>query len=123
MKDKIKKLITKSKEIILDSALENGAIVAANSDKNYYPKTAKDYHYVWPRDAAYICVAGQLAGIKNIQEPFFAWLEDRPEDFKKESKLFAHYSPNGRIKTRQFQPDQAGTMLWAIHKFYQDKRL
>lgn len=120
MTTKIKNLITKSREIILDSVLENGAIIAANSDKNYYPKLAKDYHYVWPRDAACICVAAQLLGIKNIQEPFFAWLEDRPEDFKKEGKLFANYSPNGRIKVRQFQPDQAGTMLWAIHEFYKD---
>jgi GH15 family glucan-1,4-alpha-glucosidase len=120
MKDRVKKIINKSKEIILDSVLENGAIVAANSDKSYYPKRAKNYHYVWPRDSAYICVAAQLAGIRNIQEPFFAWLEDRPEDFKKEGKLFANYSPNGPIKVRQFQPDQAGTMLWVIHEFYKD---
>lgn len=120
MTNKIKKLIAKSKEIILDSVLENGAIVAANSDKSYYPKRAKDYHYVWPRDASYVCVAAQLVGIKNIQEPFFAWLEDRPEDFKKESKLFANYSPNGPIKVKDFQPDQAGTVLWAIYEFYKN---
>lgn len=120
MKEKIKKLIARSKEVILDVALENGAIVAANSDKSYYPKRARDYHYVWPRDAAYICMAAQLLGIKNIQEPFFNWLEDRPEDFKKEGKLFASYSPNGPIKVRQFQPDQAGTILWAIYEFYKD---
>lgn len=117
-KNKIKKLIAKSKEIILDCALENGAIVAANSDKSYYPKQAKDYHYVWPRDAAYICVASKFVGLNNIQEPFFEWLKERPEDFQKESKLFANYSVNGRIKARQFQPDQAGTVLWAIYEFY-----
>jgi len=121
MDQKIKKIIDKSKEIFSDVSLENGAIVAANSDKNYYPKGAKDYHYVWPRDAAYICVAAQMARINDIQEPFFTWLEDRPEDFKKEGKLFANYSANGRIKVRQFQPDQAGSMLWAIHEFYKDK--
>ena len=118
MENKIKKLIAKSKEIIRDSALENGAIIAANSDKHYYPRQAKDYHYVWPRDAAYICVAAQLAGITDIQEPFFAWLEERPERFKKEGKLFANYSTNGRVKIDQFQPDQAGSMLWAIYEFY-----
>lgn len=120
MKEKIKKLIKKSKEIILDSALENGAIVAANPDKSYYPKRAKDYHYVWPRDAGYICYAAQLLGIKTIQEPFFTWLEDRPEDFKKEGQIFANYSVNGPIRVRQFQPDQAGTMLWTIYEFYKD---
>lgn len=120
MKHSIKKLIAKSKEVILDGVLDNGAIVAANPDKGYYPKRAKDYHYIWPRDAAYICVAAQMLKIKNIQEPFFAWLEDRPEDFKKEGKLYASYSANGPIKVRQFQPDQAGTMLWAIYEFYKD---
>ncbi len=120
MKDKIKKLINKSREIILDSVLDNGAIVAANPTKNYYPKRAKDYHYVWPRDAAYICYAAQHIGIKKIQQPFFTWLEDRPEDFKKEGKLFANYSANGPIKIRQFQPDQAGTVLWMIHDFYKN---
>lgn len=120
MTTKTKNLITKSKEIILDSVLENGAIVAANPDKSYYPKRARDYHYVWPRDAAFICYAAQLLNIRNIQEPFFAWLEDRPEDFKKEGRLFANYSVNGPIKIRQFQPDQAGAMLWTIYEFYKN---
>jgi len=119
MTDKIKKLIAKSQDVILDSALDNGAIVAANSDKPYYPRKARDYHYVWPRDAAYICVAAKLLGRNEIQEPFFAWLEERPQDFKKEGKLFGNYSVNGPHKVKQFQPDQAGTMLWAIHSYYQ----
>jgi len=118
--EKIKKLLKKSKEIITDCALENGAIVAANSDKDYYPHQARDYHYVWPRDAAYICVAAQMVGITNIQEPFFQWLVDRPEDFKKEEKLFANYSANGRIRIKNFQPDQAGAVLWAMHEFYKE---
>lgn len=117
-KVKIQQLIKRSKEILRDSALENGAIVAANSDKEYYPHQAKDYHYVWPRDAAFICVAADIAGIHDIQEPFFRWLFERPEDFKKEGLLFANYSPNGRIRVRQFQPDQAGSMLWAIYEHY-----
>ncbi|MFA6215321.1 MAG: glycoside hydrolase family 15 protein [Patescibacteria group bacterium] len=120
MTEKIKKIIAKSKEVILDSVLENGAIVAANADKPYYPRQAKDYHYVWPRDAAYICYAAQLLGIKNIQKPFYAWLESRPQDFKKQGKLFANYAVNGPMKIKQFQPDQAGTVLWSIHEFYKD---
>jgi len=120
MTQKIKDLIAKSREILLDSSLSNGAIIAANSDMEYYPRQAKDYHYVWPRDAAYICVAAKLAGITNIQEPFFKWLEYRPQDFKKRGKLYANYSTNGRIRVRQYQPDQAGSMLWAIYDFYSE---
>lgn len=118
--EKIQKILQRSKEVILDSALENGAIIAANTDKHYYPREAKNYHYVWPRDAAYICVAAQEMGVVDIQEPFFEWLLERPEDFKKEGLLFANYSTNGRKEVHQFQPDQAGAMLWAIHEFYKD---
>jgi hypothetical protein len=35
-KQKIKELIKTSKEVIVDGSLENGAIVAANSDKAIY---------------------------------------------------------------------------------------
>ena len=117
---KIKKLIDKSIQIIKDASLENGAIVAANADKEYYPRQAKDYHYVWPRDASYICVAAQMAGVRDIQEPFFHWLEYRPENFKKEGLLFANYATNGRKEVDQFQPDQAGAALWAIYEYYKE---
>lgn len=120
MDKKIQKILEVSKQVLLDSALENGAIVAANADKDYYPRQAKDYHYVWPRDAAYVCVAAQMAGIRTIQEPFFRWLEERPEDFKKEGLLFANYTTNGRMEVNQFQPDQAGTALWALYEFYKN---
>lgn len=115
----IQKLIEISKRVLQDCSLKNGAIVAANSDQPYYPRTAANYHYVWPRDAAYICVAADILGLP-IVEPFFDWLEKRPEDFKKEGLLFQKYSPNGRISGRQFQPDQMGTVLWAIHHHFQN---
>jgi glucoamylase len=119
MEQKIKELIEKSKQVISDVALENGAIVAANTDKSYYPRTASNYHFVWPRDAGYICVAAKEIGLK-IQEPFFNWMQERPEDFKKEGLIYQNYSTNGRTYWRQFQPDQAGTILWTIWEYYRD---
>jgi glucoamylase len=119
MEDKIKLLLEKSKVVIKDVALENGAIVAANTDKPYYPRSASNYHFVWPRDAAYICVAAQAVGL-HIQEPFFDWMTDRPEDFKKESLIYQNYSTNGRTYWHQFQPDQAGSVLWSIWEYYRD---
>ena len=115
---KIRKTIQISKRVLVDCALENGAIVAANTEKDYYPRQAKNYHYVWTRDASYICIGAKIIGINNIQIPFFNWLEKRPEDFKKESKLFMRYSTNGRKEGNQFQPDQAGTVLWAILEIF-----
>lgn len=117
---KIQQLIKRSREILQDSSLENGSIVASNADKDYYPRQAKDYHYVWPRDASYVCVAAQTIGLRDIQEPFFSWLKDRPEDFEKEGRLYANYSTNGRKESSQFQPDQAGSALWAIYEYYKN---
>jgi len=119
MNQNINLILERSRQVIGDVALENGAIVAANTDKTYYPRSAANYHFVWPRDAAFVCVAAQELNLK-IQEPFFKWLDERPEDFKKEGLIFQNYSTNGRAYWRQFQPDQAGTMLWAIWEYYKD---
>ncbi len=116
---KIQQLIQSSKQVFRDCSLPNGAIIAANTDLPYYPKRAANYHFVWPRDASYVCVAAQKIGVE-IQENFFDWLEDRPERFKKESLLFQNYAPNGLMSGGSFQPDQAGTVLWAIHEYYKD---
>jgi GH15 family glucan-1,4-alpha-glucosidase len=115
----IQKLIETSREIIRDAALENGAIVATNTDKAYYPREAANYRWVWPRDASFICVAAELLEIP-IQEPFFDWLYRRPKDFKKDKLLFANYSTNGQFGSmgRLFQADQAGEILWAIYEHF-----
>jgi GH15 family glucan-1,4-alpha-glucosidase len=118
---KIQKLITTSKEVIKDCALEDGAIVAANTDKPYSPKEAGDYRYVWIRDAAYICVAAEYLNLP-VQEPFFHWVSERPEDFDRDKLLYSNYSTNGRIATmgKQFQADQMGALLWTIFNYYKD---
>lgn len=112
---KIVDLLQTSREVLADVALDNGAIVAANTDKRYYPREASDYRYVWPRDASFVCVAAERLKLP-IQEPFFRWLDEKPEDFRKERLLYTNYATNGRIGTlgHAFEPDQMGTVLWAI---------
>lgn len=119
MDKKIQKLIEVSREVIRDSALENGAIVATNTDKAYYPREAANYRWVWPRDASYICAAAEILKLP-IQEPFFDWLYHRPKDFKKDKLLFANYSTNGQYGSmgRILQIDQAGSILWTIHEHF-----
>lgn len=116
---KIQKIIKISKEVIKDCSVENGAIVAANTDKPYCPKEAANYRFVWPRDAAFICVAAEYLGL-SIQEPFFKWIYERPEDFHEDKLLYSNYSTNGRIASmgKQYMPDQTGTLLWSIHYYY-----
>lgn len=120
-KEKINKILKKSKEVIKDCAIENGAIVAANTDEPYVPREAKDYRYVWPRDAAYIIKAADILKIK-IAEPYFQWLYKRPEDFKKYKVLYSNYSTNGRIgpNGKECQIDQMGSSLWIIYEHYKE---
>ena len=138
-KQNIKELIKVSKDVIADGSLENGAIVAANSDKAIYPATTQDYRYVWVRDAAYVCMAADLLRLREIPEKFFDWCLNRAEDFKETGFFSNAYNVNGTIhgtlispdgprvprhlrascidlihSGTQFQPDQNGSLLIAI---------
>lgn len=113
-KSKIENMILISKNIIKDSLLDNGAIVAANATKEYYPPTAKNYFYVWPRDASFTCIAADICGIDDIQEKFFNWCLDRAEGLKETGLLYEKYYVNGLKAMSRFQPDQTGILLYAI---------
>jgi len=135
----IEELINVSKKVIADGSLENGAIVAANSDKAIYPWTTQDYRYVWIRDAAYVCMAADLLKLRDIPERFFDWCLNRTEDFRETGFFSNAYNVNGTIHGTlispdqpkvprhlrkscidlihcgtQFQPDQSGSLLIAI---------
>lgn len=138
-KSEINKLIQISTDVIKDCSLENGAIVAADSDKSVYPAAVQDYRYVWIRDASYICIAADILGLRDIPERFFDWCLNRAEGFQKTGLFHNAYSVNGTIHGTliapadvkvpqkvsdryihlihhgtQFQPDQGGTLLVAI---------
>ncbi|MBU1119287.1 hypothetical protein KKH43_05385 [Patescibacteria group bacterium] len=112
-KEKVQKILEASKKVFIDAAVENGGIVAGNTDMSYYPPGAKNYHYVWPRDGAYVCVAADMLGV-DIAKPFFKWMYERPEKFEKTGLLYRRYATNGRLEGEDFQPDQHGALLWAI---------
>jgi len=115
---KIRKLKKRSIEVIKDCCLENGAIVAANPTKKYYPPEAKHYFYVWPRDASFLCISADIFGIKKIQENFFSWCLERAEGFKRTGLFFEKYYVNGLKAERRFQPDQGGSLLFSIHHHF-----
>lgn len=120
METKIQKLIKTSKQIILDCTLENGAIVAANCLKEYFPKGAKHYTYVWPRDGSFTCVAADVLGIKDVQKKFFDWCVNRAEGFLETGLFYENYFVNGLKASRRFQPDQTGSVLWAVWHHFKD---
>src|SRR5680860_128836 len=88
-------LIKASQNIILNCCLENGAIVAANSTKKSYPKEAKSYFYVWPRDAAFSCIALDILDVTDVQEKFFDWLIERAEGWQETGLFYEKYYTNG----------------------------
>jgi GH15 family glucan-1,4-alpha-glucosidase len=115
----ISNLIESSKQVIKDCVLENGSIVAANCAKDYFPKEAKYYTYVWPRDASFTCVAADILKI-DIQERFFDWCMGRAEGFQDTGLFYEKYFVNGLKALQRFQPDQTGSVLWAIWHHFKD---
>ena len=121
MDPRIQRFVETSKQVISDCALENGAIVAANCFREYYPKEAKDYMYVWPRDASFTCVSADILRMENIQERFFDWCIGRAEGFRDGGYICQNYSVNGPRASGNFQPDQTGSLLWAVWHHFKEK--
>jgi glucoamylase len=138
-KSKINEFIKTSRQVILDSSLENGAIVAADSSQSLYPPGLQDYRLVWVRDASYTCIAADILGLKEIPDKFFRWCLSRAEGFSQSGIFHNAYNVNGSIngtlippdelkvprKVRQrylnishhgtqYQPDQNGILLLAV---------
>jgi glucoamylase len=107
-----------SLDVIRDCVVANGAVVAANSDRPDYPRPVQNYRYVWPRDAAFMCVAAHRAGLRNFQEGFFRWLLHRAEGLRDSGLLFQNYHVNGPKRWLGLQIDQNGSILWAVNDFY-----
>ena len=120
MKKKIIKLLNASREVIRDCSLPNGAIVAANSTKPYFPKEAKYYKFVWPRDAMYACIAANMLGLK-IHEKFFSWCM-KAEGWKRTGLFYEKYHIDGKKALHHFQPDQTGSVLIAVYDYYKNNK-
>jgi len=115
--EKINKLVRSTIKIIEDCTLENGGIVAANSTKGYFPVNAKNYYYIWPRDAAFTCIAADLIGMQDLQKNFFRWCLGNAEDFKNKGLFYEKYYPNGLKASLNLQPDQTGVVLFAVYNY------
>ncbi len=120
----VEQLTESTKTVLQDCALENGAIVAGNSDLPYYPETAVNYRYVWPRDAAFTIYAADVLGFSpDTKVNFVQWLLERAEGFSESGTIIKRYGTNGRHDLgygQAYQPDQAGAMLWALHDTSQE---
>ena len=119
MQKQIQKLLNTSKKVFQDCAQSNGAIVAANSRKKYAPPAAKNYFFVWPRDAYFVCRAAKKVGLE-LQPKFFDWCL-RNTDFQKFGLFREKYFTNGKPKFTHFQLDQTASVLLNLHDFFGGK--
>jgi GH15 family glucan-1,4-alpha-glucosidase len=118
----IPELVTSSERVFRDCLLPNGCIVAAPSHMPYYPKEAKSYLYVWPgRDTGFI-IAGMEALGHDVRDPMLRWIIERAEGFHETKLIFEEYHPSGSRRGPEWQPDQAGTLLWALCSAPQPER-
>jgi len=106
----------------LDCVLDNGGIVAANSTKSYYPSEAKNYFYIWPRDAIFTAVAAEKLGI-NLFDGLNDWLINRAEGWKEKGLFYEKYFPNGLKARKRFQPDQGGTVIYFFSQFSRKNKI
>ncbi len=120
--EKVSGLIESSKMVIKDCCLENGSIVAANPIKPYYPKDAKSYFYVWPRDAFFTCMAADILQIEGIQEKYFKWLMERAESWRETGLFYEKYHVNGLQALHRFQPDQTGCVIISASNFLNNEK-
>ena len=112
---KREQLMKSSKKVIKDCALPNGAIVAANSSKSYFPKEAKNYRFVWPRDSLYTLKAASILDL-DIHKKFFKWCM-KAEGWNRTGLFYEKYHVNGKKALKHFQPDQTGSVLIAVYDY------
>lgn len=116
-KEKVYQLIESSKRVILDCTMPAGGIVAAPCSKPYYPKDAKNYKFVWPRDGAFITMAARMIGV-DVHDKFFNWCT-KVEAWSRTGLYFEKYFINGKKAAPAFQPDQTGNILMSAVDFFE----
>lgn len=109
---KIKPIASLTKKVFEDCVFPGGAIVAANSFQPYFPKEAKNYKFVWPRDGAFISHAADILKM-NISDNFYNWCM-KAEAWEQKGVFFEKYYISGKQAASNFQPDQTGALLWSV---------
>ena len=107
-------LVSTSQRVYEDCLLPNGCLVASPSHAPYFPRQAKSYLYCWPgRDLGFSVVGMEVLG-RSVRDPLLRWMLERAEGFRETGLIYEEYHPNGPRRGPEWQPDQAGTLLWAL---------
>lgn len=114
LRDAVARMIAAAVRVYQDCLLPNGCLVAAPSHHAYYPRQAKSYLYCWPGRDLGFSVAGMEALGHDVRAPLLDWIWERAEDFQASGLIYEEYHPNGPRRGAEWQPDQAGTLLWVL---------
>jgi len=124
--DRVRDLYKRSLLVLRTQIDNRGAVIAAN-DSDVLQFSRDTYSYMWPRDAALVCHALDLAGYPDITRPFYAACADLLTD---DGYLLHKYNPDGtpasswhpwmvdgkeRLPIRE---DQTALVLWALWRHF-----
>jgi GH15 family glucan-1,4-alpha-glucosidase/ferredoxin len=123
---KVQELFKRSLLVIRSQIDNHGAVIAAN-DSDVMQFSRDTYSYMWPRDAALVCHALDLAGFSDITRHTYSWCRDVLTD---EGYMLHKYNPDGTpasswhpwmVDGKQrlpIQEDQTALVLWALWRHF-----
>ena len=124
--DRVRDLYKRSLLVLRTQIDNRGAVIAAN-DSDVLQFSRDTYSYMWPRDAALVCHALDLAGYPDITRPFYAACADLLTD---DGYLLHKYNPDGTPASSwhpwmvdgkerlPIQEDQTALVLWALWRHF-----
>jgi glucoamylase len=123
---KVQELFKRSLLIIRSQIDNHGAVIAAN-DSDVMQFSRDTYSYMWPRDAALVCHALDLAEYPDVTRRFYSWCR---ELLTEEGYLLHKYNPDGTPASSwhpwvvdgkerlPIQEDQTALVLWALWRHF-----
>ncbi|MFB6470143.1 MAG: glycoside hydrolase family 15 protein [Vulcanisaeta sp. AZ3] len=124
------KLAAQSIVVLLGHVGSNGSI-PASLDTSIIKFNLDTYGYVWPRDAAFVAMALDMAGYYTFTKRFYEYVFKL---FGDENFLFQKYNPNGTWgstwhpwtargkKSLNIQEDETATVIYAFWHYFKRTR-
>jgi glucoamylase len=123
---KVQELFKRSLLVVRTQIDNHGAVIAAN-DSDIMQFSRDTYSYAWPRDAALVCHAMDLAGYPDVTRRFYTWCREILTD---EGYMLHKYNPDGTPASSwhpwmvdgkerlPIQEDQTALVLWAMWRHF-----
>ena len=123
---RVRELFKRSLLVIRSQIDNRGAVIAAN-DSDVLQFSRDTYSYMWPRDAALVCHALDMAGFPGVTRRFYTWCRDL---LTEEGYLLHKYNPDGTPASSwhpwvvdgkerlPIQEDQTALVVWALWRHF-----